>query len=140
MTDCTLGDRGFPPGDNFKNAMDSDNHIEDLITNGLEVITKKQVFHSDGVDSINCPNCNNNMIDSDWGDLLEKWYKDLGNDNLKCSSCKCEFPITSYNFNPFWGFGYLGFNFWNWGDLKVDFIKEIESLLNVKVKLIYGRI
>ena len=144
LTDCTLGNDGHEPDENFKEVVEDEKYwwFIDLDTNGLEVITEKYVFHNggNGLEEITCPNCKTNIIETDWGEAVDEWVKETGLDKVTCPNCQEARSITEYNFEPAWGFGELGFTFWNWQELKEDFIKEIEALLNSKVKLIYGRL
>jgi hypothetical protein len=143
LTDCILGKNGHSPGDNFKDAIDGDDYgLKDLLTNGLEIITTREVFHNGGneINEINCPNCKTNIIEADWIEAINEWANETGLDIVTCPNCSIEHSITDYNFIPTWGFGDLGFTFWNWPDLKDEFIKDIEKTLKRPVKLIYGRL
>lgn len=143
LTNCTPGKPGHPPGDNFREAIDSEDYGPGgLRINGLEVLTNRKVFHNggNGPEKINCPDCKANIIESDWGEALEEWVNDTGNDEFICSECSATHSITAYKFEPKWGFGNLGFTFWNWPVLKKEFISEVEQITGSKVTIVYGRI
>lgn len=134
LTDCTLGDKGHAPGDNFKDAIEGDDSgLKTLLTNGLEIITTRQVFHNggNGLYEITCPDCNANIIEADWGKALDEWTNETGLNKIVCPQCNIEHSITDYNFDPTWGFGTLGFTFWNWPDLKEDF--KMKLVLKIKL-------
>ena len=143
LTECTLGNKGYEPGDKFMSVIDeNDLGLQDLHTNGLEMKKTKEVFHngSNGLDEINCPNCKTNIIDSDWGQALDEWTNETGKDKITCPNCKSVNSITEYKFEPNWGFGNLALTFWNWPSLKEGFIKDIEKLIERKIRIIYGRL
>ncbi len=142
LTDCVLGKNGYAPGDNYKEViLGDDNGFKNLLTNGFEVRTTRQVFHNgnNGLDEIRCPNCNEDVIDANWQQALEEWINETDQDKIICQNCNIENSITKYIFCPTWGFGNLGFIFWNWPDLKSSFINDIEQVLGLPVKVIYGR-
>ena len=143
LTYCTLGDKGHAPGDNFKDAIEGDDYgFKTLLTNGLEVITTRQIFHNGGygLDEITCPDCNANIIETDWGQALDEWTNETGQGKIVCPQCHTENSITDYNFDPTWGFGNLGFTFWNWPNLKDNLVRDIEQVVGRPVKMIYGRL
>jgi hypothetical protein len=143
LTDCTLGEPGHAPGDNFREALDGDDYgFDKLRTNGLEVITQRHVFHNggNGLDEIIYPNCCANIIESDWGDKLGEWVNETVEDKITCSQCNATHSVTEYKFEPTWAFGNLGFTFWNWPDLNKGIISEVEDIAGSKVIVIYGRI
>ena len=136
--DCTLSSKeGFPPGNNVSSILinENDNKFIELWTNGLEIIEERTVFHNggNGIEKILCPNCNFDIIDSEWGKYIDNWYKG-NNGSFECLNCKEIVSITECNFKPNWGFSDFGFIFWNWPDLKESFIKELEEILNLKLK------
>lgn len=143
LTDCTLGKPGHAPGDNFRLAIEDDDcGLDNLRTNGLEVINERQVFHNggNGLDEITCPNCNANIIESDWGDKLDAWVNETGEDKITCNQCNAVHSVAEYNFKPTWSFGNLGLTFWNWPELNQKFITEVEEVTGSKVAVVRGRI
>lgn len=93
-----------------------------------------------GIDKVSCASCNFDITESDWMDLVEKWFYGVESCEMTCPSCNSIAPITEFNFEPVWAFGELGISFWNWPPLKKEFIDEVEEVINKKVKIVYGRI
>jgi len=143
-TNCIFGiDTGFPPGDQYNAAIDGEDvGLLRLTTNGLGVITTRQVFDNGGhgIDSISCPDCGENIIDSDWGALLDEWVNETGKDNFGCPACGVTNSITHFKFDPTWAFGELGFVFWNWPSFNSGFVQEFEAVIGRPVALVYGRL
>lgn len=112
----------------------------DLITNGLEIITERQVFHTgeNGMDECICPNCNKDIASEDW-DIFNDWAKEKSN-NVICPLCNVATDIQQFKFSPEWGFSDLGFTFWNWSNLTDEFISALKLKLDCEISLIYTRI
>jgi len=144
-TDCVLGrNKGYPPGAACKEIIEraEDHDFPKLGANGLEVTITREVFHTgqNGLDSVCCPDCNLNIIESDWGSLVHEWLADTGKDKLTCSQCAAVYSITEYNFTPAFGFGDLGFTFWNWPPLSDVFIQDVELLICKPLVVVHGRL
>jgi Zn ribbon nucleic-acid-binding protein len=137
-SNCVLGyNLGYAISDGAKNVTDYSNLMPfDLITNGLEITTERQIFDpgQNGLEACYCPNCAAN-IKTDVLDFLEIWFEEKY-DNLRCTNCGVETEINNYNFEPKWGFSNLGFTFWNWPDFEDDFIKEFQKRLGTEVILV----
>lgn len=82
-------------------------------TNGLEIITERQVFDTGeiGIEELICPNCKQDISSEDW-DFLSGWIDNLTN-NLTCPLCNIGTAIHQFKFMPEWGVSDLGFTFWN---------------------------
>lgn len=133
----------FTPGENIESILlNKDAHFKDLIQNKLEIVKTRQVFDNgnNGLIEINCPHCSYNIIDENWIDCVEHWYSNSNQSFFICPSCTNKNDISKYNFNPNWGFGDLGFIFWNWSKFTDEFILMIEGVLESKVTIIYGRL
>ena len=142
-TDCTLGEKGFAPGENYQSVVAGKHYnIQNLSVNGLEVTTTRSVFDNggNGLDAVSCPICGLNVIDTRWSEAIGEWYNDTGKEGFECIHCKSIIPINNYVFTPTWAFGTLGFTFWNWPQLNMAFLKCVEHLTGGEVKIIYGRI
>jgi len=143
LTDCVLGqNKGYSPGPKYNDIVDDINYeLKKLKTNGLEIIINRQVFHNgeNGLNEIRFQKCGANNIDSDWGEIIDSW-DNKENDVLKCSECNNETSITNYDFRPKWGFGEFGLTFWNWPNLKNDFMDDLKRFLNKDIEMIYGRL
>jgi hypothetical protein len=110
-----------------------------MLTNGLEIVTKRQVFDTaeNWIDKLLCPNCNENIAFYDWD--LDAWYA-MESDNFSCPLCKHVTDIHQFTFEPDWGFSDLGFKFWNWTDFTADFINEFKKKLNCEISIVHQHI
>ena len=138
-SDCVLGaPLGYPISNG---AIRATNHPNDLpfslITNGLEIVTSRQIFDNggNGVESIICPTCSGNLADEDWA-FFEEWQNQT-EDTITCTLCQSKSSIHSFHFTPTWGFSNLGFTFWNWSDLTNEFIESFKDKLNSDVDIVY---
>jgi hypothetical protein len=142
-TNCVLGqEAGYSPGPKYRDIVDGDDfRLLSLKTNGLQVVSKRQVFDNgeNGLEEINCPKCGANNIDSDWGDVIGAWDSEQ-DDKLKCNHCDKESSFTDYNFQPTWGFGEFELTFWNWPSLTTAFLDDLKKLLNKDIRVIYGKL
>ena len=142
LSDCILSsEKGYAISEGAKtitNYPDSLNY--DLITNGLRISTDREIFTTgeNGIETLICPNCNQNIANEDWN-FLNEWFEIIS-DNLTCPLCKVGTEIHKYNFTPEWGFSDLGFTFWNLADLKEEFIKEFEKKLGCDVSIVHNHI
>jgi hypothetical protein len=142
-TACVLGSSdGYPPGDNYVNIIDGNDYLLELETNGLDVKMTREVFHNggNGVDRILCPSCSYNIYESDWGSLIDEWYKETGEDMITCPECETPHSIADYKFDPPWAFGDVGFTFWNWPSFTESFINDLEILTGKSLVIVYGRL
>jgi len=142
LTDCVLGDQGYPPGPNYEQVT-TDHHydIRSLWTNGLHLIIGRTVFHAGGgIRDISCPQCHIVLDDeSRWVAAISEWYEGKVG-TLRCVRCEQANPITEWIFDPPWGFGNLGFEFWNWPALKDDFVSEIGARLKHRIIMVKGKL
>lgn len=108
----------------------------DLNTNGLEIITERQVFDTgeNGLEKLICPNCRQDISSEDW-DFLNEWSENNTND-ISCPLCNTASDIHRFAFTPQWGFSDLGFTFWNWGELSDQFIWDFKQKLNCDVDVV----
>ncbi|WP_149914927.1 sugar ABC transporter ATPase [Sphingobacterium cavernae] len=142
LTDCVLGPEiGYAISEGAKKISDNIEELPfNITTNGLDVITSRQILHTgiNGMDECICPNCKGNIVNDDW-DFLDEWF-DQKSDNLTCTQCAQENEINKYSFTPQWGFSNLGFTFWNWGEFKNDFIEEFQRRLGTYVYIVHSHI
>ena len=108
-----------------------------LWTNGLEIITERQVFHTgqNGMEELICPSCKQNIANEDW-DFLSEWGDNKSN-NLTCPLCNVATEIHQFKFTPEWGFSDLGFTFWNWSQFTDKFLEDFKQKLNCDIDLVY---
>ncbi len=137
-------DFGYCPGQNwdFVVRFPEEYHFLDLKTNGLEVRKGRTVFYVDGRDfkSIDCPNCGENNVECDWGELFNQWLKNPNLANLQCKKCGTLNSISEYKFEPKWVLSNLGFVFWNWPILKESFIEKLEKVTGKKIEKVEGKL
>jgi hypothetical protein len=143
-TDCVLGsDSGYPPGPDYQKAIyEHDKQFLELWTNGLEIITKRHVFHSGqgGFDLV-CPACSTKVeLNEAWSKAVNEWYKEDGKGWLACSQCGNLEVVNEWKHDPDWGFGNLGFTFWNWPPLTDEFVKKFGKRLGHRIVLVSGKL
>ena len=146
VTDRALGD-GHAPGPNFADAVrEPDPNVMQWRTNGMKVIVGRTVFHSMDADRVTCPHCGSAIELHDdqavWNQLLatiSAWY-DGGQGNRACWVCGRTVGLNSWDWDPPWGFGYLGFQFWNWPPLQNQFVTEVAQRLGHRVVLPRGKL
>ena len=145
VTDCVLGGdgHGYPPGPNFEQVTDTSPHhdIRNIWTNGLQLIIGRTVFDpGQGDHNIICPQCQTAYDDhGQWSKAISEWYEGKAG-MLRCTHCKQPTPIIEWTFDPPWGFGNLGFVFWNWPPLKGEFISEVGGRLKHHVVVVKGKL
>jgi hypothetical protein len=154
-TDCVLGsDLGYPPGPNYADAVtEPDSSLSRLWTNGLEVLTGRTVFDSGqgDIESAECPYCNtgNRFVDDRWefdsaawgpfAAAIDDWYAS-GDGRLACPACAKPVGLNEWRWKPDWGFGHLGFTFWNWPVLAPSFVAEFSRRLGHRVVCTGGKL
>jgi hypothetical protein len=108
--------------------------------NGLDVSIGRQVFPSGQPGStITCPKCKGLAPDR-WSDAITEWYKEEGAALLECDECGEVHSVTDWVFSPAWGFGNLGFTFWNWPSLKKSFVDEFVARIGHRTVFIEGKL
>jgi hypothetical protein len=142
LSDCiSSSDNGYTPSEGARlvTAFPEDLQL-DFLTNGLEIITERQVFDTgeNGIEELTCPHCKENIATEDWNFLTPWNNKD--SDNLTCPLCGHKTGIHNFTFDPEWGFSDLGFKFWNWPEFTDEFIEEFRMKLNCEIALVYQRI
>ncbi len=144
LLDRNIINNDLKPGDNVDSILVENNgNFKRLTHNQLEVTNSRQVFDSGAneIKQIVCPNCNQNILDQiNWMEAIDYWYSDSQKKKVDCPNCSYVNSIENYIFNPTWGFGELGFIFWNWPEFEDNFIKEISELTSSKFKIIHGKI
>lgn len=142
FSDCILSfDNGYAISDGARGVTNIPDQLPfNLISNGLEIITKRKVFHAgqNGLDECICPNCKENIASEDWS-FFNDWAKQKSN-NLTCPLCNVATEIHQFIFSPEWGFCDLGFTFWNWPDLTDKFVEEFKQKLGCDISIVYAHI
>lgn len=140
LSECTLGNLGYAFSDGAQYIVLEPHFLpHQLDINGMEITTECTIFNTgqNGIDRIVCPNCTENIVDNEWD--LDPWYQGF-TDNLLCPICSTESDIHQYVFEPKWGFSNLGFTFWNWPELKPEFIVELQEKLNCDLVVVGSHI
>jgi hypothetical protein len=141
-SDCILSsDNGYAISDGARRVTNMPDELPfELITNGLDIITKRQLFDTggNGMEECICPNCKENIASEDWN-FFNEWDEQKSN-NLTCPLCNVATDIHEFIFSPNWGFSDLGFTFWNWSDLTDEFIAEFRQILSCDISIVYKHI
>jgi|SRR5579859_5119338 len=147
-SECVLGrdGGGYRPGPNFEHAIaPPDEGVRSLRTNGLQVIIERTVFDSgQGGFQLVCDRCRTKFpydsADMPWSAAIGTWFSQEGQGLLTCSHCGYTKAITEWAFDLPWGFGNLGFKFWNWPPLRESFVEEVTLLLGHRTIVVYGKL
>ncbi len=142
-SNCVLGleELGYAISNGAKKIVTEPEYLPfDLSANGLEVEFERQIFTAmeNGIETLVCPNCDENIAEEDW-DFFNEWASKESN-NLTCPKCKKSNEIHSYTFEPIWGFSDLGFVFWNWVEFKKEFFKEFENRIGCEIDMVYAHL
>ncbi len=142
LTKCILAQdkKGHAPGPNYAKASGKVYpQIVELAVNGLEVCIGREVFTAfeNGL-AVKCPKCKHETADPDdaFMDAAGQWH--LGDDDVQyaCPKCGKSQKLVLWD-GPFpWGFGNVGFTFWNWPDLKPAFVREVAKVLGHDVRVV----
>lgn len=145
-TDCTLGTDGHAPGPEAVKAtgeIDAED-LRSLRTNGLAITTSRSVFDTgfSGEIELICSACRHRFepIPLAFGDALAEWYEQSGPGELACPRCGSTRAVTEWQFERPFGFGCLGFTFWNWPTLQDEFVSAVSARLGHPVAVVCGRL
>jgi hypothetical protein len=144
---CVLGrdELGYPPGPNCGEAVEGlwhEHQLLDLRVNGLQVDIGRRVYHPmQGEISLFCPGCGiQSEFHDDWQSALLEWLKSKGDGILRCSKCEHTGSVTEWIYDPPWGFGELGFTFWNWPVLRQSFVEEFCAQFGHRTAFVAGKL
>jgi hypothetical protein len=143
---CVPGGSGYSPGPNCINVVENaDLFPTEYWTDGLKIVTGRTVFHpgQGSIERVICPECKTHITDEIYFkvvvEAIDNWYS--GNEGrLQCLNCGGITPVTEWEFEPTWGFGNLGFKFWNWPPLKETFVASIKEQLGHQTLLVAGKL
>jgi hypothetical protein len=133
--------KSFEPGENWKSAVA--HLMEEFLAfewNTVRFLTGKEVYNAYGVDSVRCPFCDFDIVESDWHEKLDEWMNETGNDVITCNKCGNAASITSYVFDPLWAFGYGAVHLWNWPALDSQFVEKLSAYINREVVIVSGKL
>lgn len=142
-TDCVLDEGlGHAPGSRYAEVVVApDPALHALSVNGALAIRGRKVFDAGqgGVDHVSCPHCG---AEAEWDGLsgaIGAWYEG-GNGVHRCTGCLRTVGLNDWRWEPPWGFGHLGFTFWNWPTLRPEFVAEVSARLGHRVVCIAGKL
>jgi hypothetical protein len=110
--------------------------------NGLEVHVGRNVYHPfQGDVGMFCPNCGLQAeFDEAWDAAILEWYNREGAGMLGCRNCPQVTAIDEWIYDPPWGFGELGFTFWNWPMMRERFVEELRAQFKHKTVFVVGKL
>lgn len=138
LSDCILSaEKGYAVSEGARLITDFPEALPFFLsTNGLEIITNREVFHTGetGMEKCICPNCGEDISQEEWN-FIEYWFCHNTDESI-CPLCDVSVVIHQLEIIPPWGFSNLGFKFWNWPDFKPLFIDEFQNALNCDVIIV----
>jgi hypothetical protein len=142
LSDSALARPGHRPGPSCKEALEQPDSgaFLDLETNGLAIEVGRTVFFTVGGE-LTCRACGAHVETEDgWGEAVDAWY--AGDDDVMFACPECGQPerLTEWSGSFPWGFGNLGFTFWNWPPLSARFVQEVTKQLGHRVVVVQGKL
>lgn len=134
---------GYPPGPRAHEHTEPDFGItRELLHNGLQVDTKRSVFHAGGNGiELTCGKCGLEFEpDPTFGDRVQEWFDGDDDASLSCPSCGHRERLSSWDGPWPWAFGYLGLTFWNWPPLLPELIRSLEESIGHRARVVHGKI
>ncbi|HSP56280.1 MAG TPA: hypothetical protein VLS25_11910, partial [Dehalococcoidia bacterium] len=137
-----------PPARRYLRPPDEQLSVTDTC---VSISTKRQVHYSIGGDAwcTRCEwpfqgyggifRCTDAEGSERWLDAVTGWYEG-GAGRLECPGCGKMQTIFDVAYDPPWAFGHLAFEFWNWGALRLDFIRDVAWVLGHEVVVPYGKL
>ena len=84
-----------------------------------------------------CSGCGERFEAPDeWGEAVGEWYETGAAGMVGCPGCGAGRAVTEWEYDPPWGFGYLGFEFWNWP----PFVEECGRRLGHRIVFVSGKL
>ncbi|NBD12441.1 FmdB family zinc ribbon protein [Corallococcus silvisoli] len=143
LTDCALGDSGHRPGPGRTAAVDAPDEEAwswRLQANGLEIEMGRTVFFTIGGE-LTCRACGARFEPEDgWSEAVDDWYSGNDGAEFECPECGTPERLVEWNGEFPWGFGNLGFKFWNWPPLSERFTQELAEQLGHRTLLVRGKL
>jgi hypothetical protein len=59
---------------------------------------------------------------------------------LRCRTCEQAQSVTKWVYDPPWGFGELGFTFWNWPTMRESFVEEFRAQFQHRTAFVFGKL
>lgn len=134
---------GYPPGPNaHQHVQAAFNTTRELLHNGLEVETKRRVFHAgqSGIE-LACGSCGTEFEPgATFGDQVQKWFDGDDDVSLACPKCGHRDSLPSWDGPSPWAFGCLGLTFWNWPPLLTEFIRSLADAIGHRARVVQGKV
>jgi hypothetical protein len=134
---------GHPPGARYATAVvEPDEDLHRPLNNGVHVITGRTLSSLTGlmgVSIVTCPDCQTAVTSEYLVDAAFEWYAGAAGTRA-CGGCGRVLGLNDWRWQPPWGFGYLGFEFWNWPPLAQEFIAEVGRRLGHRTVLAAGKL
>ncbi|GAA4239410.1 hypothetical protein GCM10022291_33600 [Postechiella marina] len=164
LSDCILSTKkkGYKPANKHTDAIGYNENILSLQVCGLEVKTEREVFNAGAFTpftKLECPNCNTNRFkgispqdfytENCTEEQLnrfntvfpefDKWSNNKDT-SLTCPHCLTKSNLASYKTDNSIAFSNLGFTFWNWPDLKEEFLMELKTEIGMDIVRMNGHL
>lgn len=75
-----------------------------------------------------------------WANAVGEWYDQSGLGLLRCPRCSERRSVVEWQHDPVYGYGNLGFEFWNWPTLRAEFVQAVGERLSHPVVLVSGKL
>jgi hypothetical protein len=69
---------------------------------------------------------------------IEAWH--VGHGFASCRACQHQLALNDWIWEPAWGFGYLGFEFWNWPTITDSFVETLSNRLGHRIVVVRGKL
>ncbi len=164
LSDCILSTskKGYKPANKHVDAIGFDENILRLQVCGLEITTEREVFNAGAFNpftKLECPHCKTNRFEGitpqdfytencteeqldRFNSVFPEFDKWSNNESasLTCPNCLIESDLTNYKTDGSIAFSNLGFTFWNWADLKEEFLKELTTEIGMDIVRMNGHL
>ncbi len=141
-SDSVFGGEGHRPGKNYGLASEPDADFLTLRTNGVEVEVGRRVFHAgqNGL-QLRCDACGQDFdlrppLNTPSFNAVGIWFGGDDTVSFSCPQCGQHKPLTEWRGPWQWGFGNLGFRFWNWPPLSAAFVQSVSRELGYRTVVV----
>lgn len=158
----SMSNKGYKPGNKHIDVIGSNENILRLKVCGVEIKTEREVFNAGAftaMTKLECPNCITNRFEGITPQdfftdncteeqlnrfdtvfpELDKWTNNE-NASLICPHCLKESNLINYKTDNSIAFSNFGFTFWNWPDLKEEFLMELKAKIGTDIVRMNGHI
>jgi hypothetical protein len=115
--------------------------VRDLVNNGVDVISERQVHHPGGnYEPPVCPSCGIPMDQAAHLDLINSWWVDADEPLATCATCEASALLGDWPGEWTLYIGELAVCFNNWPPLADAFLHELGDRLGPRWRVIYQHI